>query len=101
MQAQAEGKPEVTPPVSDVSSDKGKKPEDTSVEGACPSSGGPRSQAGGGVSGVMGKAVVVHDVSTNWKVSGVAACVEGVMGQVIGVRWLLGQGGEQGRWPLQ
>ena len=31
VQAQVEGKPEVTPPVFDVSSDKGKKPEATSV----------------------------------------------------------------------
>ena len=45
----------------------------------------------------MAKAVAVHGVSTNWKVSGVADCVEGIMGRVIGVRWLLGAGRRAGK----
>ena len=53
--------------------------------------GGPRSHGGGNEgAGAMAKAVVVHGISTNWRVSGVADCVEGIMGQVIGARWLLG-----------
>ena len=90
VQAQIEGKPEVAPPVSEVSVDKGKKPEATSLEGARTGSGDPRSQVGRGTRGAMAKAVVIHGVSTNWKVSRVADYVEGVMGRVIGVRWLLG-----------
>ena len=67
------------------------------MEEASTSGGGPRSQVGGGAGGAMAKAVVVHSVSTNWKVSGVADCVEGVVGRVIGVRWLLGVGRRAGK----
>ena len=55
--------------------------------------GGPRSHEGGKqVDGAMAKAVVVHGISTNWRVSGVADCVWGIMRRVIGTRWLLGGG---------
>ena len=45
----------------------------------------------------MTKAIVVHGVSTNWRVGGVANCVEGIMGKVIGSRWLLGEGRRVGK----
>ena len=58
----------------------------------------PRSHRNGGErAGVMAKAVVVHGINTNWKVSGVADCVEGIMGRVIGARWLLGAGRRVGK----
>ena len=47
--------------------------------------------------GTMTKAVVVHGVSTNWRVNGVADCMERITGKVIGVRWLLGVGGHVGK----
>ena len=62
--------------------------------------GGLRSHEGGNEGGAgvaMAKVVVVHGVSTNWRVSGVADCVEGIMGQVIGSRWLLGAGRRVGK----
>ena len=45
----------------------------------------------------MAKAVVIHGININWKVSGVADCVEGIMGKVMGVRWLLGAGRRVGK----
>ena len=42
--------------------------------------------------GAMVKAVVVHGVPTNWKINGVADCAGRIMGEVIGVRWLLNEG---------
>ena len=51
----------------------------------------------GSTSGATTKVVVVHGGSTNWRVSGVADCVEGIMGRVIGSRWLLGAGRRVGR----
>ena len=54
-------------------------------------SGSPRSHGNEGEgAGAMAKAVVVHGININWKVSGVANCVEGIMGKVIGAQWLLG-----------
>ena len=53
-----------------------------------------RSHEGGGE---MAKAVVIHGIRTNLKVSGVADCVEGIMGNAIGVRWLLGVGRRMGK----
>ena len=92
------------PALPGVSNDKGKKPEATSMEVASASGsvggGSPRSHEdgiGGSASGAMTKAVVVHGISTNWKVSGVADCVEGIMGRVIGSRWLLGAGRRVGK----
>ena len=53
--------------------------------------GGPKSREGRNEGrGEMDKAIVVHGISTNWRVSGVADCVQGIMGQVIGARCLLG-----------
>ena len=52
-----------------------------------------------GKQGTMTKAVVVHGVSTNWRVNGVADCMERITGRVIGVRWLLGVGRRVGRQP--
>ena len=40
--------------------------------------------------GTMTKAIVVHGVPTDWRIGGVASCVERNTGRVIGVRWLLG-----------
>ena len=55
--------------------------------------GGPRSHGGGNEGrGAMAKAVAIYGISTNWSVSGVADCVEGIIGRVIGLRWLLGAG---------
>ena len=52
--------------------------------------GGPRSQGGGDDGGgAMARAIVVHGISINWRVSGVADCVEGIMSLVIGARWFL------------
>ena len=62
VQAQEEGKPEVTPLVSEVSSDKEKMPEMDFLALPSTSGGGPRSQAGRGTSGAMTKAVVIHGV---------------------------------------
>ena len=42
--------------------------------------------------GMMAKAVVIHGVSTNWRINGVADCAGRIMGEVIGVRWLLSEG---------
>ena len=42
--------------------------------------------------GTMAKAVVVHGVPTNWRINGVADCAGRIMGEVIGVRWLLNEG---------
>ena len=102
-----EGKPRVTfdlRVLSGTSDDKGKKPEATSagVASASVFAGGesPRShEVGfrGSAGGVMTKAVVVHGISTNWRVSGVANCVEGIMGRVIGSRWLLSAGWRVGK----
>ena len=47
--------------------------------------------------GTMTKAVVVHGVSTNWRVNGVADCMERIIGRVIRVRWLLGVGRRVGK----
>ena len=100
---QDEEKPEVPPPVSSTSNSKGKKPA-THPFGEKPgpenARGGLRSQEvgnGGVTSGTMTKAIVVHGISTNWRVSGVADCVEGIMGKVIGSRWLLGAGRRVGK----
>ena len=41
--------------------------------------------------GMMAKAVVIHGVPTNWRINGVADCAGRIMGEVIGVRWLLGE----------
>ena len=43
----------------------------------------------------MTKSVVVHGVSTNWGVNGVADCVQRIT--VIGVRWLQGVGRRVGK----
>ena len=60
--------------------------------------GGPRSHKGGNErAGAMAKAVVVHGISTNWRVSGVADCMEGIMSRVIGTRCLLGTGQRVGK----
>ena len=60
--------------------------------------GGPRSHEGGKkVAGAMAKAVVIHGISRNWRVSRVADCVGGIMGRVIGTRWLLGAGRRVGK----
>ena len=60
--------------------------------------GSPRSHGNGGEgAGAMAKAVVVHGININWKVSGVADCVEGIMGKAIGARWLLGAGRRVGK----
>ena len=60
--------------------------------------GGPRSQEGGNEGrGAMAKAIVVHGISMYWRVSGVADCVGGIMGRVIGTRWLLGAGQRVGK----
>ena len=45
----------------------------------------------------MTKAVVIYGILTNWRVSGVADCMEGIMGWVIGSRWLLGAGWRVGK----
>ena len=94
-------KPEVPPPGSLLNNSKGKKlAAHPFSEKLRAGSGGPRSQEGGhgGVtSGTMTKAIVVHGVSTNWRVSRVADCVEGIMGKVIGSRWLLGAGRRVGK----
>ena len=37
----------------------------------------------------MAKATVVHG-PTNWRIGGLASCLEEITGKVIGVRWLLG-----------
>ena len=107
VQVQVEGKPRVTfdlPILSGTSDDKGKKPEATSAGVASASvfagGGSLRShEVGirGSASGAMTKAVVVYGVSTNWRVSRVADCVEGIMGRVIGSRWLLGAGRRVGK----
>ena len=47
--------------------------------------------------GTMAKAVVVHGVPTNWRINGVADCVGRIMGEVIGVRWLLGKKKREGK----
>ena len=106
VQVQAEGK-RVTfnlPALPGASNNKGKKPEVTSVEVASANvsagGGSPRSHEvgfGGEASGGMTKVVIVHGVSTNWRVSGVADCVEGIMGRVISSRWLLGAGRRVGK----
>ena len=107
VQVQGEGKPGMTFDLSalpDAIDKEGKKPEATSVEVASASAsaggGSPRSHEvgiGGSAGGAMTKAVVVHGISTNWRVSGVADCVEGIMGWVIGSRWLLGAGRRVGK----
>ena len=38
----------------------------------------------------MAKAIVVHGVPTDWRIGGLASCLEEITGKVIGVRWLLG-----------
>ena len=104
---QERNKPEV-PPLgsSSLNNSKGKKlaahpfGEKPGPENVRAGSGGSRSQEvghGGVTSGTMTKAIVVHGVSTNWRVSGVADCVEGIMGKVIGSRWLLGAGQRVGK----
>ena len=100
---QEEVKPEVPPSGFSTSNGKAKKPA-THPFGEKPRPGnmrgGPRSQevvSGGFTSGTMAKAIVVHGVSTNCRVSGVADCVEGIMGKVIGSRWLLGAGQRVGK----
>ena len=45
----------------------------------------------------MAKAVVVHGVPTNWRINGAADCVGRIMGEVIGVRWLLGERRREGK----
>ena len=40
---------------------------------------------------MMAKAVVIHGVPTNWRINGVADCAGRIMGEVIGVRRLLGE----------
>ena len=40
--------------------------------------------------GTMAKAIVVHGVPTDWRIGGLAICLEELTGKVIGVRWLLG-----------
>ena len=107
VQVQVEEKPGTTPNLTalpDASDNKGKKPEATSAEVASVSAsiggGSPRSHEvgfGGSAGGAITKAVVVHGISTNWRVSGVADCVEGIMGWVIGSRWLLGAGQRVGK----
>ena len=60
--------------------------------------GSPRSHRNGGEgAGATAKAVVVHGININWKVSGVADCVEEIMGKAIGVWWLLGVGQRAGK----
>ena len=60
--------------------------------------GGLRSHEGGGEkAGAIAKAAVVHGIRTNWKVSGVADYVEGIMGKEIRARWLLGVGRRMGK----
>ena len=45
----------------------------------------------------MAKAVIVHGVPTNWKITGVADCAGKIMGEVIGVRWLLNERRREGK----
>ena len=45
----------------------------------------------------MAKAVVVHGVPTNWRINGVAGCLSRIVGEVIGVRWLLGPRRREGK----
>ena len=47
--------------------------------------------------GTMAKAVVVHGKPTNWRINGVADCAGRIMGEVIGVRWLLGERRREGK----
>ena len=47
--------------------------------------------------GTMAKAVVVHGVPTTWRINGVADCVGRIMGEIIGVRWLLGVRRREGK----
>ncbi|KAI5781970.1 hypothetical protein DFH27DRAFT_637749 [Peziza echinospora] len=45
----------------------------------------------------MAKAVVIHAIPTGWNVGWVANTVGGRLGQVIGVRWLLGEKRREGK----
>ena len=45
----------------------------------------------------MAKVVIVHVVPINWKINGVADCAGRIMGEVIGVRWLLGERRREGK----
>ena len=47
--------------------------------------------------GIMATAVIIHGVPTNWKINGVADCTGRIMGEVIGVRWLLGERRREGK----
>ena len=47
--------------------------------------------------GMMAKAVVIHRVPTNWRINGVADCVGRIIGEAIGVRWLLGERRREGK----
>ena len=47
--------------------------------------------------GTTTKAVVVHGVPTNWRINGVSDCVGRIMGEVIGVRWLLNERRREGK----
>ena len=50
--------------------------------------------------GTMAKTIVVHGVPTDWRIGGVAGCVERITGRVIGVRWLLGAERWEGKTAL-
>ena len=45
----------------------------------------------------MTKAVVINGGPTNWRINGVADCAGRIMGEVIGVRWLLGERRREGK----
>ena len=47
--------------------------------------------------GMMAKAVVIYGIPTNWKINGLADCAGRIMGEVIGVRWLLSEGRRIGK----
>ena len=47
--------------------------------------------------GMMAKAIVVHGVPTDWRIGGVAGCVEKITGRVFGVWWLLGAERREGK----
>ena len=42
--------------------------------------------------GTMAKAVVVNGMPINWRINGEADCAGRIMGEVIGVRWILNEG---------